>query len=41
MITILVFLVFAWVYLGERIRWNEAVAFGFVLGAVVFASLPV
>jgi hypothetical protein len=25
----------------ERIRWNVAVAFGFVLGAVVFASLPV
>jgi uncharacterized protein (DUF486 family) len=39
-ITILVFLVFARLWLGETPRWNEAVAFGLVLGAVVFASLP-
>ena len=39
-ITILVFVAFAWLYLGEAPRWNEAVAFAMVLGAVVFATLP-
>jgi hypothetical protein len=39
-ITIVVFVGFAWLYLGERIRWNEALAFALVLGAVVVASLP-
>ena len=39
-ITILVFVVFAWLYLGESPRWNEAVAFLMVLGAVVVATLP-
>ena len=39
-ITLVVFVAFAWFYLGERLRWNEAVAFGLVLGAVVIASLP-
>ena len=39
-ITLLVFVAFAWLYLGERLRWNEAVAFALVLGAVVVASLP-
>lgn len=39
-ITILVFVVFAWLWLGETPRWNEAVAFGLVLAAVVVASLP-
>jgi uncharacterized protein (DUF486 family) len=35
-----VFVVFAWLYLGESRRWNEAVAFLMVLGAVVVATLP-
>ena len=39
-ITLLVFVAFAWLYLGERLRWNETVAFALVLGAVVVASLP-
>jgi uncharacterized protein (DUF486 family) len=39
-ITLLVFVAFAWLYLGERLRWNEAVAFALVLGAVVVANLP-
>ena len=39
-ITLLVFMAFAWLYLGERLRWNEAVAFALVLGAVVVANLP-
>jgi uncharacterized protein len=33
-ITLAVFAVFAWLYLGERIRWNYAVSFLFVIGAV-------
>jgi uncharacterized protein len=39
-ITIVVFVVFAWLWLGETPRWNEAVAFGLVVAAVVVASLP-
>ncbi|HEX3179240.1 MAG TPA: DMT family protein [Methylomirabilota bacterium] len=39
-ITIVVFVVFAWLWLGETPRWNEAVAFGLVLAAVVVAALP-
>ena len=39
-ITIVVFVAFAWLYLGESPRWNEAVAFVMVAGAVVFATLP-
>ena len=39
-ITIAVFVVFAWLYLGESPRWNEVVAFLMVLGAVVVATLP-
>jgi uncharacterized protein (DUF486 family) len=39
-ITIVVFVIFAWLWLGETPRWNEAVAFGLVLAAVVVASLP-
>ena len=35
-----VFMTFAWLYLGESPRWNEAVAFLMVLGAVVVATLP-
>jgi len=36
-ITLTVFVVFAYFYLGERLRWNYAVSFGFLCGAVVFA----
>jgi uncharacterized protein len=36
-ITLTVFIVFAWLYLGEEIRWNYAVSFLFILGAVAFA----
>jgi len=32
--------VFAWLWLGEQPRWNEAVAFGLVLAAVVVINLP-
>jgi uncharacterized protein (DUF486 family) len=39
-ITIVVFVAFAWLWLGETPRWNEAVAFGLVVAAVVVASLP-
>jgi uncharacterized protein len=38
-ITLLVFAGFAWLWLGEQLRWNEAAAFGLVLGAVVLVSL--
>ena len=40
-ITLVVFIAFAWLYLGERLRWNELVAFVLVFAAVVFATLPV
>ena len=40
-ITIVVFIGFAWLYLGETLRWNELVALLFVFAAVVFAALPV
>lgn len=39
-ITLIVFVAFAWLYLGERPRWNEATAFALVLGAVIVANLP-
>ena len=39
-ITLVVFVVFAWLWLGETPRWNEAVAFGLVVAAVLVASLP-
>lgn len=35
-ITLSVFVVFAWFYLDERVRWNHAVSFLFLVGAVVF-----
>jgi uncharacterized protein (DUF486 family) len=38
-ITLVVFILFAWLYLGARLRWNEAAAFMLVFGAVVLASL--
>ena len=36
-ITLCVFVVFAWAYLGEHVRWNHAVSFVFLVGAVMFA----
>jgi uncharacterized protein len=36
-ITLCVFVVFAWVYLGENLKWNHAVSFLLLLGAVGFA----
>src|SRR5271170_5334850 len=38
-ITLVVFAVFAYFYLGEPVRWNYAVSFGFILAAVFFAFL--
>lgn len=35
-ITLLVFVVFAWLAFGERLRWNHAAAFVCILGAVAF-----
>jgi uncharacterized protein (DUF486 family) len=39
-ITLVVFVVFAMVYLHERIRWNYAAAFLCILAAVAFTFLP-
>jgi uncharacterized protein (DUF486 family) len=36
-ITLSVFTVFVYFYLGESIKWNHAVSFAFLLGAVLFA----
>jgi uncharacterized protein (DUF486 family) len=36
-ITLTVFVVFAYGYLGESLRWNYAVSFLFLAGAVTFA----
>ena len=36
-ITLVVFVVFAYFYLGESIRWNYFVSFVCIIGAVVFA----
>ena len=35
-ITLVVFVVFAWLAFGERLRWNHAAAFACVLAAVAF-----
>ena len=35
-ITLCVFVAFAWIYLGEHVRWNHVVSFLFIVGAVVF-----
>jgi uncharacterized protein len=35
-ITLVVFAIFARIYLGERLAWNYYVAFGLMLGAVFF-----
>lgn len=37
-ITLVVFVVFAWLVLGERLTWNYAVSFLLILGAVYFAT---
>jgi uncharacterized protein len=39
-ITLTVFIVFAWLYLGETFRWNYAVAFALILLAVWIAFRP-
>jgi uncharacterized protein (DUF486 family) len=39
-ITLCVFVVFAWLYLGEEMRWNHAVSFALILAAVWFAFRP-
>jgi uncharacterized protein len=36
-ITLLVFVAFAWLVLGEKLTWNYAVSFLLILGAVYFA----
>ena len=36
-ITLTVFVVFAWLYLGEQMKWNYAISFLFIVGAVVSA----
>ena len=36
-ITLCVFVVFAALYLGEDIKWNHAISFLFIIGAVFFA----
>ena len=37
-ITLAVFVVFAWLVLGEKLRWNYAISFGCILLAVYFAT---
>ncbi|HEX3775106.1 MAG TPA: DMT family protein [Polyangiaceae bacterium] len=39
-ITLLVFVGFSLLWLGERLRWNYGVAFALILAAVYFAFLP-
>jgi uncharacterized protein len=39
-ITLSVFVAFAMLYLGERIRWNHIAAFVCILAAVAFTFLP-
>jgi len=36
-VTLVVFVAFAWLVLGERLRWNYAVSFGLILLAAWFA----
>jgi len=36
-VTLVVFVVFAYFYLDEPLRWNYAAAFGCLVGAVLFA----
>jgi uncharacterized protein len=37
-ITLIVFAVFAWIVLKERLTWNYAVSFGLIILAVYFAT---
>src|ERR1041385_7937936 len=37
-ITLGVFVAFAWLVLGEKLRWNYAVSFALIFGAVYFAT---
>ena len=39
-ITLVVFVAFAVLWLGERVRWNYGVALALILAAVYFAFLP-
>jgi uncharacterized protein (DUF486 family) len=39
-ITLVVFCIFAVLYLGERLKWNHLAAFICILGAVMFTFLP-
>jgi hypothetical protein len=39
-ITLLVFVVFARLYLGEKLTWNYYVAFALVFAAVFFVFFP-
>lgn len=39
-ITLAVFVAFAVLWLGERVRWNYGVALALILAAVYFAFLP-
>lgn len=40
MITLGVFVVFAWLYLDEPVRWNGAVGFGLVALGAAFVFTP-
>jgi len=40
LITLAVFSVFAWAYLGEPLRWNHAVGFAFVAVGALFVFKP-
>jgi uncharacterized protein (DUF486 family) len=35
-VTLLVFSVFSWAYLGESIKWNHLVGFAFICAAAYF-----
>ncbi|HEY4106298.1 MAG TPA: DMT family protein [Polyangiaceae bacterium] len=39
-IMLVVFVGFSLLWLGERMRWNDGVAFALILAAVYFAFLP-
>jgi hypothetical protein len=39
-IALLTFVVFAWLYLTARLRWNEVAALALVLAAVIVVTLP-
>ncbi|MBM3762302.1 MAG: DMT family protein [Acidobacteria bacterium] len=38
--TLVVFIGFAWLYLGERLRWNYSLAMLLILGAVALTFVP-